>query len=781
MNLKITFFLVFVFVINVLNAQQIKQTIKGKVYEEGTYSPMTGASIVVLGTNPVKATYSDTSGNFKLNGIPVGRYDIKISFIGYEPALINEILVSSGKEVNLNIALKLSATNLEEVKIKAYTQKDKPLNSMATLSARTFSVEEAQRYAGGLDDPALLSTSFAGVAGDLGQNSIVIRGNSPRSVLWKLEGVEISNPVHFSNLTVFGGGAFTALSSQMLSNSDFYTGAFPAEYGNALGGVFDLNLRTGNNDKYEHTVQIGGIGIDVSSEGPFAKGKSSSYLFNYRYSTLALIAPFLPEFAGNIRYQDLCFKLNFPSNKAGTFSFWGLVFTDKSGGDAKNDTTEWNFQQDKETSRSHQLTGVIGLSHKYNLDAKTFISSSLAATIDDMSYNVSQLDSQLRFHPTEQVLNNNWKFMLNSFVNHKFSNCHINKTGFNINLIGFDIISREADPETFIMNTYADYQGKSYLGQFFSESNITIAKNLVSNIGLRYVYFDLNKHYNIEPRAGIKWNFTTNQSISFAYGNHSQLEMLGLYLAEKQTSQGIVVPNKNLDFAKARHFILGYDLLLNDNLRLKVEPYFQLLYNIPVINDSSFSVINIEKNWYINNSLVNKGKGKNLGIDLTLERFLNNGYYYLITSSFFKSTYSGGDGIWRDTRYDKNIVINILGGKEWQVGRNKNNILSINGRYSFWGGDRISPVDAANSIIGKQIVYDENMAFANRKPATHYLAMTIMFRKNKPKYSSIWSLQFLNMLGSKEMYGYKINLKNNSIVPDQDVLMVPDISYKIEF
>ena len=111
------------------------------------------------------------------------------------------------------------------------------------------------------------------------------------------------------------------ISSQLLSNSDFFTSAFPAEYGNALAGVFDIKLRTGNNENREYAFQAGLLGIDFAAEGPFIKGKEASFLFNYRYSTFGLMVDMSLLPTEQIpRYQDLSFKINLPTKKAGLFS-----------------------------------------------------------------------------------------------------------------------------------------------------------------------------------------------------------------------------------------------------------------------------------------------------------------------------------------------------------------------------------------------------------------------------------------------------------------------------
>jgi hypothetical protein len=288
-----------------LSAQLLTQTMKGTIVDIDSNNPLIGATVVILESDPLKGATTDSEGRFKIEKVPIGRYNIQVSYVGYVTLFLSEILVTSGKEVVINIGLKQVVMQMNEVTVKGYSQKDKPLNTMASISARSFSVEETRRYAGGLDDPARLASAFAGVTtGNLQDNGIIIRGNSTKGVSWRLEGVEIPNPNHFDGGTIAGSGFVTVFSSQLLTNSDFYTGAFPAEYGNALAGVFDMKFRNGNSDKRESTIQFGMLGLDISSEGPFVKGKNSTYLFNYRYSTFSLMTllNLLPKGSGIPRY-----------------------------------------------------------------------------------------------------------------------------------------------------------------------------------------------------------------------------------------------------------------------------------------------------------------------------------------------------------------------------------------------------------------------------------------------------------------------------------------------
>jgi hypothetical protein len=764
----------------VAEGQPVVQTIKGSVTDKDSHIPLPGATIMIIGSEPVIGTVSDLQGNFRLTGVPVGRQALEISYVGYEPVVVSEIQVISGKEVILQVTLKESATSLEQVEVKAFANKDQAVNSMGLISARQLTMEEASRYAGGIDDPARLASSFAGVAGSMSSNAIVIRGNAPKGLLWRMEGVEIPNPSHFANVTTFGGGGITALSSQMLTNSDFFTGAFPAEYGNALSGVFDMKMRTGNNEKSEHTIKAGIIGLDFASEGPFVKGKKASYLFNYRYSTLSLISPLLPENARGIGYQDLAYKIYFPAGKNASLVLWGLLSTDKTGSSVKTDTAEWQYYQDIEEDANQNRMGAIGINHRLSIRERTYLHTSLSATGNYISWDRRRLNADLDLYPVETIKQINRKYALAVYMNHKFSATHTNRTGIILNRLTYDVNLKQSPGENQALITYADENGGSNLFQFYSQSRFDI-NPLVFNMGYHTQVFTLSRKTSFEPRLGIIWKFHAGQTISLAYGLHSRLEPIGYYLAQKANSSGLTRPNKNLALTRSHHLVLGYEKPISIDSRLRIEAFYQQLFDVPVIPGNSFSMINLESDWFFNDSLSNEGSGTNIGLDITMEKFLHNGYYYLFTVSLFDSKYSGGDGILRNSRFNKNYVVNLLAGKEWKTGRERNNVLGINGRFSLLGGDRISPVDNESSQAIHDVVYDESRAFENREPAVYFLDFTASWQINKPGHSSTWSFQFVNLLFQKEFYGYRYNFRTHTIDPHREAVVIPNFSYRIDF
>ncbi len=272
-----------------LIGQNLTQTIRGTVVDKETKFPLIGVTVVVKTTDgQTLGASTDIEGAYRVEKVPLGRQGVEFSYIGYQQVANDNIIVSSAKEVILNVEMEESAVDVETVEILGQ-RNGEVLNEIATVSAREFSVEETNRYAGSRGEPARMASNFAGVQGaDDSRNDIIVRGNSPSGVLWRLEGINIPNPNHFS-IAGTGGGSVTILNNKFLANSDFFTGAFPAQYGNSIAGAFDLRMRNGNNEKHEFSGQLGFLGTELMAEGPLNKN-GASYLTTFRYSTLALFS-----------------------------------------------------------------------------------------------------------------------------------------------------------------------------------------------------------------------------------------------------------------------------------------------------------------------------------------------------------------------------------------------------------------------------------------------------------------------------------------------------------
>lgn len=764
-----------------LFSQEITQTIKGKIVDADSEMSLPGATVIVVGSDPIIGTITDTDGNFILENVPVGRVSLQISFIGYETQFVSNILLSSGKELRLNISLKEAYSTLSEVVIKAGVRKEEAINKMATLSARTFSVEDAQRFAGGMDDPSRLASTFAGVTpSTVDNNEIVIRGNAAKGILWRLEGMEIPAPNHLAGM-FSGGGMNTMFSSNMLANSDFLTGAFPAEYGNAISGVFDMKLRNGNSDKREYAFQVGSQGIEASIEGPFIRGKQSSYLINYRYSTIGLLQDLMPQITGLPTYSDLSLKFNFPTKKAGVFSVWSINGIGNIASNMNLDTSVWETNMESfQYNISYNLT-ASGVNNKKILNSKTYLFTSAAFTATEYTNKNDFYRMNLQKVPVTNQNEINSTFSVASYLNHKFSSKHTNKSGIIItrHSYNYDVTNNTNVAENNTADFFINSEGIAYSYQIYTQSKYYLSKNININAGIHFFHFNLNNEFVVEPRFGINWRFKPKHSFNFAYGKHSKIEPLRIYQTEVPVGDTYQKLNTNLDITKVHHFVLGYDIKIGEHTHVRFEPYYQLLYDVPVIADSSFSMINYTSETFFTQKLENRGTGTNIGVDLTIEQFIYKGFYYMITASVYDSKYKGGDDIERNTKYNQNFVFNALAGKEWQT--KNNNTLGINGKFTVLGGKRESPVNNEESEKYKYVVYDNSKIYENQLPTSYYVDISLNYTINRPKFSHSIILQIKNLLMQEESLGHAYNYKTNSVEPYGLTIMYPYISYKIQF
>lgn len=570
---------------------------------------------------------------------------------------------------------------------------------------------------------------------------------------------------------------YHTMSTQVIGNSDFYNGAFPAEYGNALSGIFDMHLRNGNNRKHEHTFQLGLMGIDIASEGPISRKRGSSYIFNYRFSTTSLAT-------GNdikLKYQDFAFKLNFPTRRAGTFSLWGIGLIDRNKAEAK-ERSQWETDGDRQSGKNQLDKAAGGVTHRYVFNETAYLHSSLAATYSNDHQIVDQLtQADNALIRVADIRNSRWDVVLNTYLNKKFSARHTNRTGVTLTGLQYDLDYR-VSPYTGLdipMKQVSRGSGESALLSAYSSSVISLNPHWTTSLGVNARYFTLNRNWSVEPRAAVKWQPNARHALAFAYGLHSRKEKLDYYFIEQEVA-GKRESNRYLDFSKAHHIGLTYDWNISPSLHLRIEPYYQYLYHIPVERNTSFSIINHE-DFYLERLLVNKGAGRNYGIDITLERYMQGGFYYLLTASFFKSRYKGGDSVWRNTRLDKGFLMNLLAGKEWMVGKLRQNVFSINGRLLFQGGGRYTPIDEERSLEEHDVVFDETRAFSRKfKPSVNG-DVSVSYRINKRRVSHEFAVKILNVGMRTGMHFYEYDVRHHRINRKEGMGMIPNISYKIYF
>jgi hypothetical protein len=768
-----------------LFSQELTQTIRGTVVDKISQSPMAGAVVVLLNSMPAKGTATDGNGKFSFSNVSLGKQSLKITYMGYKESVIPNITVNSGKEVVLTILLEESIVEAQEVVVRAKVEKNKPLNEMSTVSTRTFSVEETQKFAAAVNDPARMATSFAGVvtAHD-GNNTISIRGNSPNGLLWRMEGVDIPNPNHFSNVGTSGGGV-SILSSQLLSNSDFMTGAFASEYGNALSGVFDLKLRKGNNQKREYTLQAGVLGLDLATEGPFKKGYDGSYLINYRYSTLSLLGLMGLNIIGDAttNFQDLSFNVSLPTQKFGTFGIFGFGGLSSSVTPGYKDSVAWKEESYKQyPSVFIANTGAIGINNTKLFGAKTYLKTSLVFSGTDNNYKEEEIDqSYIERRNYEQSFIQS-RTAISSTLTHKINAKNSIRSGFILSYLTYNLHQKYMDDSLNVMKTHIKTAGNTSTIQAFTQWNHKLNSRFTTNVGMHLLYLSLNQTYSIEPRASVKYDISAKQNIALGYGLHGQIQPLGAYFSIPENGSTELV-NKNLGMTKAHHIVLSHDISLNAHTHIKTELYYQHLFDVPVSKDpnSTFSMLNVTEG-YNTDPLSNKGLGRNYGAELTLERFLHRNFYYLLSMSLYDSKYKAANGQWYNTMFNTNYATTLTAGKEWQLSeKHKKKVLGLSTKLVYVGGFRRTPIDLNRSIAKGDEVYVESQSFEIKNPDYFRIDIKLSIKRNFAHSTSTISLDLQNASNRENIGGQYFDKNSGTIKYSYQAGLIPILAYRLEF
>ncbi len=783
-------------------AQSQTQTVKGVVKDLLSEYPLPGVNIVLVDSDPFIGAVTDMDGRFKLENVPAGRQTIVVSFIGYKPLTVPNVLVTGGKEVVLDIFIEESVEQLKAFEVTADSDKDRPNNEMAKVSARTFSLEEVQRFSGGRNDVARLATNFAGVsAANDSRNDIIVRGNSPTGLLWRVNGLPIGTTNHFSTLGTTGGPV-SALNTNVLRTSDFLTGAFPAEYGNANAAVFDVKFRSGNADKFEFTGQASAFsGIEFMAEGPLNKAKQSSFLVSYRYGLASLAAT---GTSATPLYQDLSFTLNFGESKLGRFELFGMggvssidfLGTEIDDNDLFADPTQDAFV-------SNGL-GLVGLNHVIRFNKTAYLKTTVGATFMSSNYDqdnyifdanedktgtyrATELEDVEERYTVSTQFNKKYNARFNLRAGAMVQLFHVNSSVQDRNR-RVDIPDDNGDgiPDYFI--PIRDIDTYTPLTEAYAQGEYKFTDNLSWNLGLHGQFLSYNEKYTVEPRTGLSWQFHPVQRLSLAYGMHSQMVPLPVLVYSEETAPGVYeTTNADLGFMKSHHFVLAYDYKFKSDWRLKAEVYYQRLFDLPIEQfASSYSVVNEGADFIYNEkgSLVSNGTGDNIGIELTVEKFFNKGYYFLGTTSIYQSKYEGSDKVERSTAFDNGYVVNALFGKEWPVGKSKRNAITFDTKLTTSGGRPYTPIDldATRANDGRVVLFDDR-AFSETYAEYYRWDVKFGFRINskKGKVSHQFFVDLQNVTNRENIFVKRYNPVSDEINDVFQTGFFPDFMYRIQF
>ncbi|OHX67288.1 TonB-dependent receptor [Flammeovirga pacifica] len=793
MKIKLLFILTFFVVSHAINAQ----IIKGKVTDKITGQPIIGTTVIIENSNPVVGVTTNNDGIFEIKDLKSGRYTLIVHSIGYQKLRKTEILATGviGSQL-LDIELEEDITTLEGVTITSSNDKDAN-NVMANVSSRSFSVEQSSRFAGGLSDPSRVAYNFAGVTFSSPQdNGVVIRGNSPSSVLWRVNDLDVYGAAHFGGGNLAGAGLISIFNTNLLRSTDFFTGAFPSEYSNSTSGVFDINFRKGNTEEHTHSVQLGILGIDLSSEGPINKEKGSSYIINYRHGFIGYIGKLSGGTSPN--FQDLSFNLSFPSKKHGTINIWGMgglsdidtpyrkyVYEvkdkDKDLEDSQVKIKYREYEKDYLDKEIDFGMGAFGVNHTKPIGSASVLKTSLGVTANKYANTtrffeeVSETSNEGTLHPHEKLKNIDYKISLSSTLTSNITSKLIHKSGVRIDLLSTDAYAFKVDSLYGNLNEKFSTNNTAYNLSAFTDFKYQIFQQLSMTAGLAINKFELTDEISLEPRMGLKYNPTENIILGVAYGRHSKREELKVYSFINPLTQEV----NDMKLSKSDHYVGSIKVNLSKNIRLTTEVYYQDLFDVPVMQGTSYSFANYTTLWGSSSPIINTGTGVNKGIDITLERSMVNGFYYMLSGSLYDSKYTDDLGNTRNTLFNRNYMATITAGKEFIV--KGKNLLGFNFNATYLGGVPLTPYDEQASHQQQKVVYKENELYSIKGQDEIWMNFGITYKILKKKSTRTWGLDMQNALLTEQTAGYKYNLREQKVEEDRVFFILPNFYYKITF
>ncbi len=769
------------------------QTLRGTVIDAGLRTPLIGATVVLVSVDPIRAVSTGIDGSFSFDKLPIGRHSLKVTYLGYKEGEVSNIMVVSGKETVVPVQLEESFVQESEVLVVAERDKSLPQNLLISSSVHTLRPDEINRFAGSRQDPSRMAANYAGVSSASDQrNDLIVRGNSPLGVLWRLEGVEIPNPNHFT-FTPNTGGAFSLLNNNLLANSDFLTGAFPAEYGNRIGAVMDVRLREGNNKKVENTLQLGLNGMEVVTEGPLVKKWGGSFLGSMRLFTFRPLEKLGVDigYDGLPRYQDGSFKIVLPTPKMGKFSAWGIAGSSNvTIYDIDEDTTTWGKVRYRLEPTLNNQMYAFGVHHTFSRVPKTvteLIVSTSGSQVEATSIaTYRNLTSKLFYY-----LRNYERQLITRFnVTHKPTNRILIKSGFTWQKMYYNNKEIMYQDPRDVYEFPLDAQGSASLVQAYLLSKYSLTPRLDVQAGLYTQRFSIANRSAYEPRVSLDYYLTDAQRIYLSAGLHSQTQPLVYYEYRffSQERPEYNQPYNKLDFTRSRQVVLGYNLNVNASWRLKAEAYFQYHYKVPVskrAGEEAFSMLNLgtDYSFVTVDSVVSKGTGRNYGLEITAERFLKNGFYALGNLSLLRSRYTGGDGKERSTTFDIGYISNFLVGKEINLDAEKRHHLSVDLRVNFSGGRRYVPIDSSKTSQEptNKIYYDVANAYKPQLKDYFRTDVRVSYQLNTKKTTHWIFAAADNFLNNQNELYYGWDLEENTEKVYYQLGIYPYLGYRIQF
>jgi hypothetical protein len=763
-----TLFLFFIS-LGLANAQ-IKQIVSGEI-SDGLGKPLASANIQLIGPDSAFLAVSAQDGKFSVSVTP-GRYWIKATFTGYR-AFEEELLVIAGKSNYLKVSLTESPTQLTDVEVSSGLASEIP-------GSYSISIEKTMRVPANFFDPVRMATSLPGVVGTNDQgNSVSVKGYSPNAMLWRLQGLDIVNPNHLANAgtlsdrPVANGGGVSILSSQVLDRTNFYSGTLPVQYGNALSGVMDMSLRPGSKTSREHTVQASLIGIDLATEGPMGKigtdASDASYLVNYRYSTVGLLSQLGVNFGDEvINFQDLTFNLDFDHKKGGNLSVFGFGGLSSNKFERKPQD-EWETEKDR---YNIDFTGRVfgtGFTNTDPVGNHAVLKTGLAVS-GQYQERKSASETISDPHVASELFQSN-RTLVSALID--FKTIKSSRFSWNVGAISTSYWN-EMNSETVWTNPPPDQSNlygvfNTTLIQVYYNTDWRLGNKWSLTSGVRMVYPTQKREGAIEPRIVVN-RIMRHGSLYLSYGSTSQLN-------QPQTN---ISSSDFIGLNYARQVTLGYSQMLNSGVRLMGQAYFHYLWRVPVTLSNApqqYSTMNQFEDWPVS-VLWPNGKGRNYGVESTLEKKFMNKLYFLVSGSWYKSEFRLEEGSYQPTRFNGNFTSSLNGGKEWSK---RNKTFGIHTRVLYLGGLRQPFIDPIQSQTYGTTVYSNSNEFAVKLPNYFRIDLRASWRKNKPGYTRTISIDIQNLTAQQNLAYRYFDTYTQRVEKKNQLGLIPVLVYRIDF
>ena len=726
----------------VFSASAQKGVINGRVFDELTNESIAFANVAIQ--NSTNGAVTDIDGKYSIENLTPGLYNVQTSYVGFEPKTVFEVQVFANRPTNLNIGLTANSTNLETVEI---TSEVYERNIESPVSLQQIGSNEIQRNPGGNRDISRALQVLPGVSSSLSfRNDIIVRGGAPNENRFYLDGIEVPNINHFATQGS-SGGPVGIINVNFIKSVDFYSGAFPANRGNALSSVLEFTQKDGNEERLRTNFTLGASDVGITFDGPI--GDKTSYIFSARRSYLQFLfgiigLPFLPT------YNDAQFKVKHSFNQKNELTIIGLgaydtfELNESAVADAKT-------QEDKESAE--YILGNIPVNNQWNYtiggNYKHFSKNGFQNVVlsrnalnntaekyennDDsnpngliLNYESAEIENKFRFEHTQR--SGLWK--LNAGVNLEdvtYTNATFNRLA---NVNGIQIID---------FTSKINFQKFGFFGQ---ASRSVMENRLLLSFGLRSDWNNFaesmeNPMDQLSPRLSLSYSITPKLSFNANIGRYYQLPPYTV-LGYRDNNGVLTNKDNNVKYIESDHFVAGFQYLFEKNTKVSVEGFYKKYSYYPFTLRDSINLANLGGDFGVIGSepIVSNGKGRSYGLEFLIQRKLYNGLYGIAAITFVRSEFTDKNQDYVPSSWDNRFILSLTAGKKFK----KN--WELGARLGITDGPPYTPYDEQTSSL-KAVwdvrgsgVLDYNRLNTKRNPLTYQLDI----RLDKKYFFDKWSL-----------------------------------------